>query len=769
MKWLKRLLAFVFVALLAAGLWGYGQVRGSLPILNGSATVDGLAATVRVERDAMGIVTITARDTDDLYRALGFVHAQERFFQMDLLRRRAAGELSALVGEGALPLDRRHRVHRMRSRAKARIDASAADSAVLESYADGVNQGLDALRAPPFEYLLLRQQPEPWRPEDSLLVVASMAFQLNDAAGRYESTLGLLRDTLDPALATFLSPVGTEWDAPVIGAPIETPTVPASAPAKASSRAQDPGTVDAFDENVGSNNWVVAGTRTTHGGALLANDMHLGHTVPNIWFRARLVVGERASTGVTLPGAPFIVVGTNGDIAWGFTNSNGDWLDLVELSIDSTDPNRYLTPDGARAFTVIEESIDVAGGTSEIFEVRETIWGPVIDEDHAGILRAARWTAHDDGAIDMGLGRLATARTMDEAIATVHGVGIPPQNFVVADNTGAIAWTIAGRIPKRFGFDGRHPTSWASGERGWDGWLDPSEVPVISRPESGLIWTANARVVDGEMLDKIGDGGYAFGARARQIRDDLRALESASEQDMLDVQLDDRAVFMGTWRDYFLDWVDDPSVRDALESGWSGHASVDSSGYRVVRELRVAIFEEVFASLTAQARQADERFSVHGLRQWDGPLWKLVSEKPAHLVPKQHEGWDAWMEAIVERTVAGWDEAPTDRTWGDARMSAIRHPLSGAVPWLSRFLDMPSAPLAGDSNMPRAQSSTHGASQRIVVSPGREAEALFHMPGGQSGHPLSPFYGSGHDDWLEGRPTPLLPRDTMYTLELQPG
>ncbi len=769
MRWVKRGCVLSSIAVVVAGLWAYRTATGSLPDIAGKVVLSGLRGSVSVARDANGVPTIVGENRPDVVRALGFVHAQERFFQMDLLRRRAAGELAELVGAGALRLDRRHRLHRMRARAKRRVE-NASDNSLLLAYTEGVNAGLRALDASPFEYLLLRQDPRPWLPEDSMLVIASMFFQLNDPSGRYESNVGLLYETLAPELAAFLTPIGTEWDAPIVGEPFDTPPIPPPGDRPPiSSRRRDPPSRVSFDENIGSNNWAVAPERSAHGGAILASDMHLAHSVPNIWFRAQLRVGDHSENGVTLPGTPFLVAGSNGHIAWGFTNSNGDWLDLVEVEPDPNDPQRYLTPDGSRPYERYEEVLHAAGGERETLEIRETIWGPILDEDHTGQPRALRWIAHDDEGINLGLGELSTAETLASAMAIAQRSGLPPQNFVCVDAAGAIGWTIAGRIPKRFGFDGRRPTSWAKGDRGWDGWLAPQDYPSIVQPPGGVLWTANARVVDGEMLGKIGDGGYAFGARARQIRDDLLAIDAATEKDLLDVQLDDRAVFIGTWRDYFLSWVRIESVREALESGWTGHASTDSSGYRAVRELRLAIFEEVFTALSRKAREADERFSIWDLRQWDGPLWRLVSERPRHLVPKGYETWDAWMEDIVERTVSGWDEAPIDRSWGEVRMSQVNHPLSGSVPWLSRWLDMPSHPLSGDSNMPRAQSTGNGASQRLVVSPGREEDGLFHMPGGQSGHPLSPYYGAGHDDWLHGRPTPLLPGRTSYTLRLEPS
>ena len=765
MKWVKRLALFLVLAFAVAGSWIYYLVRASLPDIDGDVELEGLSAPVSVVRDRNGVATLRAEDRLDSSRALGFVHAQERFFQMDLMRRRAAGELAELVGSGALPLDRKHRVHRMRARAERSVAASSApERARLDAYTEGVNAGLAALGASPFEYLLLRQEPRPWVVEDSVLVVASMFFELNDADGHYESTLGLIHDVLPPELAAFLSPIGTDWDAPVEDEVIATPPFPGPGVVHAEPVSVSEAPVQTM--TLGSNNWAVAGTRTTHGGALLASDMHLGHAVPNIWYRAVLRTGANTAVGVTLPGTPFLVAGSNTHVAWGFTNSNGDWVDLVEIEMHPERTDTYRTAEGWAAFDVHEETIHVADGVPEVFTVRETIWGPIVDEDHEGTPRAARWIAHDVGGINLNLSKLETAATLDEALAIAQQSGMPPQNFVCVDAAGAIAWTIAGRIPRRFGFDGRLPSSWADGTRGWDGWLDAEDYPVIRNPEAGVIWTANARVVGGAKLKKLGDGNYDLGARARQIRDALLALQEASERDMLDVQLDDRALFMGTWRDFFLDTIEDERLRRVIEDEWTGRASTDSVGYRVVRELRLAVYEEVLSTITAEARAADARFNIWAQRQWEGPVWKLVTEKPEHLVPPPHASWDAWINDIVARTVAEWDEPLEARTWGAARISDIRHPLSRGVPFLSRWLDMPSRPLPGDSHMPRVQSPTHGASERLVVSPGREDEGLFHMPGGQSGHPLSPYYGAGHEDWEQGRPTPLLPGPTVYTLTL---
>jgi penicillin G amidase len=407
-----------------------------------------------------------------------------------------------------------------------------------------VNAGLASLGAPPFEYLALRQEPAKWRDEDSLLCALAMYRDLQGRQPAQESLLGLMRETLPPALADFLAPVGTEWDAPIEGDPIPMPAVPGpdvvdlrkARPAAAAAQVAPaprglawlglPAAPVAADDDAfvrGSNNWAVAGAHTAHGGALVANDMHLGISVPNTWYRLSLafpgVDGERRVTGVTLPGAAFVVAGSNGHVAWGFTNSEGDWADLVLLEPDPGNPDAYLTPEGPRALERETETIEVAGEKAETLVVESTTWGPVIDRDHAGRRRALAWVALREGGLNAALVRMESAGSLDEAQALAPGAGIPNQNLVVGDAAGRVGWTIIGRIPRRVGHDGNVPTSWADGARGWDGWLAGEDYPRVVDPPSGRIWTANARVVGGERLAKVGVGGYDLGARQGQIRD----------------------------------------------------------------------------------------------------------------------------------------------------------------------------------------------------------------------------------------------------------
>lgn len=792
------LVAVLVLAVAAGALWIRSEIRSSLPRLDGELKLAGLSAPVTVERDAFGVPTIRAESRIDTARALGFLHAQDRFFQMDLLRRAAAGELSSLFGALAVETDKGNRVHRFRHVARRVIErATLQERAVLTAYTEGVNAGLASLGAKPWEYLVLRIEPAPWVPEDTILAVHAMFLDLQGFDWTHESSIGLVHDLLPKPMAELLTPTGTEWDAPIVGEPMPTPPIPGpevfdlrkEPPVELPKAAalDGPGSVSPGEverEVLGSNNWAVAGAHTADGRALFANDMHLGLRVPNTWYRASTVRpdvagGEIRMTGVSLPGTPSIVVGSNGHVAWGFTNSYGDWSDLIVLEVDPKDPEVYRTPAGPRRFERVEEVIAVKGGEPVRLEVRETIWGPVIDKDHLGRPRALAWTAHRPEAINLAMGELETARTLEEAMTAANRSGTPAQNFVVAEASGRIGWTIFGRIPRRVGFDGRTPTSWADGTRRWDGWIAPEEAPRVVDPPSGRIWTANSRVVDGDLLAKVGDGGYGLGARGRQIRDGLMALDKATPRDMLAVQLDDRALFLERWRELLLKVLTPEAVaanprraelRRLVETTWTGRASVDSVAYWLVRSWRGFVVEGVLTPLTARCIKADEQFSAVN-RQSEGAVWALITQRPVHLLDPKSRTWDEELLAAVDDLLAVNQRESAGnlaRPWGERNTTRIRHPLGGAIPFVGGWVNMPRRPLPGDEHMPRVQGPAFGASERFAVAPGREQEGYFHMPSGQSAHPMSPFYRAGHDAWEEGKPTPFLPGKAEHVLKLVP-
>jgi len=789
LRWLAYVLALMLMVALGVTGWFWWRMRASLPQLDGTVAIPGLSAPVQVERDALGVPTITGANRMDVARALGFLHAQDRYFQMDLLRRSGAGELAELFGPAALPLDRSHRLHGFRAIAgKSLALLPDYQRTVLDAYTAGVNAGLTALPQTPWEYVLLCTAPQPWRPEDSLLVVYAMWFDLQDASGRLELALQAMRTTLGQSATDFFAPRGNSWDAALDGSLFPEPALPRLTLQPADAPPETAARPDADKQHVGSNSFAVAGTHGRDGAAFVANDMHLNLNLPHIWYRAVMRWTDAAGTahrlvGVTLPGVPAQVVGSNGTIAWAHTNSYVDTMDVVTVEVESIAQSYYRTPHGFVEIESRPEIIQVKGEAPVTLDTRWTEWGPIISGPVGNRFQALRWNAHDPEATNLGTLELELATSVEEAVAIGHRMGIPNQNLVVADRAGRIAWTVTGRIPKRIGFDGRYPVSWAYGDRRWDGWLTAAETPSIIDPPEGLLWSANQRLVGGEAYAKLGDSGYDDGPRGRQIRDDLRQLvasgKPATPAELLGVMLDDRAVFLTRWQEFLLSTLSDEAVaqkiarrdlRDAVRQ-WNGHASVDSAAYRIVRSFRSHVARKALAPFIDPVKDVYPGLDFRDFLYEDA-LWRLTHESSTKLLNPKFATWEELLLSAADDVLADIDKAgksPARYTWGTLNQLRMRHPFSHVLPgFLSPFFDMPVQPLPGAADMPRVQNPTFGQSERLVVSPGREEEGIFHMPGGQSGHPLSPYYRAGHTDWVEGRPTPLLPGKTEHVLTLTP-
>ena len=783
-----RLLAVVLILVLVAVFAGYWAMRGSLATLEGDLALPGLSAPVTVSRDALGIVTIDAANEVDAARALGFVHAQERFFEMDLLRRSAAGELSALFGEIAIDRDKQVRVHRLRARLREHLGQIAGDRLpALEAYRDGVNAGVLALDGTPWPYLLLRADPQPWTVEDTALAGYAMFFDLQDESNSRELALWRIREVLPAPLYDLVATDGSEWDAPLFGEPRGNPALPGAGEVdlRTLPMPEEDGDYAVSEPAApGSNNFAVAGSRTRDGRAIVANDMHLGLGAPNIWFRARLRYpdarapgGQVDVSGFTLPGIPAVIVGSNGHVAWGFTNSYGDWLDFYRVEFTDADRLRYRVPGGEAVLRTDSEWIEVKGGKPVELKVRETRWGPITVDLENGDALALRWTAQLPGALNFGLADMAFAGNLDQGLAVADVAGIPAQNLLMADRHGRIAWRLTAQLPERAGDCAPKQPLRVEQACRWAGWLAPTENPSLVDPADGILWTANARVVDGEALALVGDAGYANGARARQIRDTLRAGSSFSEADLLALQLDDRALFLQRWHALLQAEAGrgtDADLKALAEASadWTGRASVEAVDYRIVRAWRLAVIERIQNGLLAPAQAAlGQDFVMPDLPQAEAFAWPLVQQRPAHLLPRKFASWDALL-ADAARDIRGQLEEAgplADRSWGERNTARICHPLAGALPGLLQgLLCMPAEPLPGDGNMPLVQAPGFGASERMVVSPGREAEGFAHMPGGQSGHPLSPFWGAGHAAWVRGEATPFLPGEPAHVLRLSP-
>jgi penicillin G amidase len=791
--------------LLTAFAVTYGTLRASLPQLDGSSGVAGITAAVRITRDALGVPTIEAANRVDLAFGTGFAHGQDRFFQMDLLRRLAAGELAELFGKVALNQDRETRLFRLRSIAREVLtQASEPQRALLEAYTRGVNAGLASLASRPWEYWLLSARPAAWRAEDTVLVEYAMWWDLQAGDWGYER----LRQEVNARLGGpecgggwkctlgFLYPGRTEWDAPV---GTEPPYAPAAIPPPealnirgahpappAPPAAHTAMTVREERRAVaGSNNWAVMGRATATGAALVANDMHLSQRVPTVWYHARLrTSGDAGSAGLdligaTLPGAPLLVAGSNTHIAWGFTNSAGNWVSVTRVPCTAVGEAQLTTDSGPQPLTVVREHIHVKGAADAELLVKS---GP------AGVLWQAEperhscwfvgWLAQLPEATNINLIQLEQVTTVAEALALAPEIGIPHENFVVGDRDGHIGWSIAGRIPDE--------TS-AARALGGVPWTTAANHPRLMDPPRGRIWSANARVsVDPHELDLIGGvdaqfgDDYDLGARARQIRGDLLSLPvNLKPADMLRVQLDDRALFLTRWRELLLHMLDAGALRDhpqraefrRLIEAWDARADTASVGYRLVRAFRshtqAAVWNMVLAAL-----DVPDDYNTGPPEQFEGPLWQLVSRQPLHLLAREYPDWPAFLRLQLDATLADLaKDCPqlAQCTWGKRNTVHIRHPLSGALPALAWLLDMPVEELPGDHHMPRVQDGAFGASERFAVSPGHEDQGYFQLPGGASGHPLSPYYRAGFLAWVHGEPLPFLPGPAQHTLILKPN
>lgn len=815
-RWARRIaLCLVVLVLVAIGV-GWWLLRGSLPVLDGELTLKGLSAPVTIQRDHLGVVTIDAANEADAVRTLGFVHAQERFFEMDLMRRTAAGELSELFGPIALETDKEHRVHRMRARAEDILTGLHVDElALLKHYESGVNAGLSDLRARPWPYLLLRQTPRHWSTVDSMLAGYAMYFDLQD--DEFDRALGMLRlkHHLPDAAYELLSRDGTRWDAPLFGRARQDATLPGqdrldlrTLPAPETSKPAPllPAMMP------GSNNFAVAGKLTQDGRAIIADDMHLGLRAPNIWFRARLRYGDPRSPngktevqGFTLPGLPAVIVGGNGKVAWGFTNGYTANILLrsycpVENSFDDLCKEWQ-----ERSIESHVEKIRVNGAEDATMTVRWLgVHGPVLEVDHDGHAIAADWIVQRRDSLSLDLLRMSRISGLAE-IEEQPIRGLPAQNMLAGDEEGRIGWWLSGNVPQQQpdGCDptipgdktprpmrvykagtgtptttGREPLDSEDARRGCRLDMTPdSSKPRLVSPASGRLWTANNRTLDGVALQRVGNGGYDLGARAKQIRDRLFAKDRFTEKDLLAIQLDDRALFLQRWWQLLQDESKRSSspALDALATAardWQGRATTESASYRIVRAWRLAVHARLVDGLTAPAQVAlKDEFELPKLPQFEGVAWPLVTQRPVHLLSRRYANWDDLFEDAAREVhdQLGTVGALPERTWGERNTAAICHPLSGAIPFGKRLLCMPPDQLPGDANMPRVQGPAFGASQRMVVSPGHEEDGIIHMPGGQSGHPLSPFWGAGHDDWVHGRPTPFLPGKAEHTLTFVPA
>lgn len=762
-----------------------------------------LAAEVEIDLDAVEIPTITASSIEDLARAQGWLHARERFLQMDLARREAAGELWEIVPAAkardleTLPLQLRE----VARRALATLPSS--HRALLERYAEGVNARL--AEAVPFEYGMLKIKPAPWHAEDSLLVQLGMARYL-DSSTQADRTRTPLLKALPPDVVAFLTSSAGRLDRSIDGSALPVaPAIPSAdqidlrnnaADKPATKTSSDPRRPTALDDAgtalahrtidrdmvPGSNAFAVAGTRTKDGRAIVANDMHLMLTAPGIWYRVHLEWPEHRLEGLSLPGVPLIVQGTNGHVAWAFTNLTADLADLVIVERDPNDPAKYLTREGTEPFATRTVSIG-SGGAAEEITLRSTFYGPIVETRPDGTMLALRWASLQEGGLDCGLFSLAGARTLESALDVARHWKGPPQNFLVATRDGRIGWTIAGALPKR---DAPTPgiVSWRMAPM-WRGVLDAGAKPTIMDPPSGILTSANQlSIAPAGPLAAVLGADEAHGDRAYRIAELLASRHDWSEADLHVVQLDVLSPRLVRWRDALLAALGENSTlptaaaraRETL-SAWNGEVTVDASAPVLIDVVRQAFRSEIARALAAagerDSRPIDRRLLAAAID--DEALLRILETRREHLFPASDAPGDDWSKLAARLLLSAAESSllpakdgaePTFRTRGDVNRAAIRHPAADALGAAARLAEMPRTPLPGHPTTVRVQTPTFGASQRSVVAPGHPDEAILVTPAGQSGLPTSPHFRSLHRPWQDGKPYPMRPGEATARVRL---
>lgn len=787
---LMKIAAAVCIAALCAR-----QVDASFEPPVETAQLGSLDAPVRVEFDPYAVPRIVADSYTDASRALGYLHARERYFQMDMIRRQASGRLSEIVGPDTVGMDTAMRVYGFEAIAREVLEQLPAHHlAWLVAYREGVNTALAELKSPPLEYGLLGVQPESWGTEDSILVLLYMTYMLR--SGDVEDlNLYAVREALPPELVEFLSPPMTRFDAPLDGTEADPtggysplavpgPEVFSASAHPASFRGELE--IDTGLAVLGSNSWAVAGSRTSHGGAVVANDMHLPLMLPNIWYRAAIEWDpgdgrRRTVAGVSLPGIPGIVAGSSDALAWGFTNLTADLVDLVPVETMPGDASRYRVADGSEAFQIRREVIDdtLPDADSRGFDVRVTRWGPITDVAPDGTPLAMRWGALDPENTNLRLLDLPWANSLEEGLVIARDWRGPAQNIVMSDAHGDIAWTIAGFIPDRFGFDGEIDPRWADGMIGWKGNLEGDARPQIVRPESGFLFTANNRVISANAGSAPHGKGFALGVRAQRIRELLSSAKQWGESDVFEVALDTRASLFEPYRDHLLAAMehfdeDDALVDRAIEivKSWDGTSNADQPGFRLLKGYRSRLHREALDPIIRAVSDYYQSSWTYSSYSADEPVLRLLEEKPEHLLGTNHTSWDALQTWVFVRMVHEMGEGAgggIETQWGARNLSRIRHPFAALAPAaIRRAIEIPPTPQSGDPSSVRVATPTFGASERFAISPGRLEHGLIHMPGGQSGRPLNRHFRDQQAAWESGEPLPLLPSEVTSVLILTP-
>jgi penicillin amidase len=737
---------------------------------NADLKLKGLKGKAEVYFDDRLVPHVFAENDEDLYFIQGYLHAKFRLFQMDIQTKAAEGRASEIAGKKAIDFDRRQRRLGMRfaaENAMVEIEKDPQSKMMFDAYTNGVNAYIGTLTEAklPLEYKLLNFKPEKWSNIRTALLLKMMAKMLS---GETESDLPYTNakayfsdedlKKIYPQVPDSLEPIvpkGTVFDKPGI-----TPIKPLTADSLYFNNHETVATreVSESDRSNGSNNWVVAGTKTQSGAPILCNDPHLELSLPSIWYEMQLSTPTSSAYGVSLPGSPFVIIGFNDSIAWGVTNAQRDVKDYYEIKFKDRSRSEYWFNGQWVKSTLRPEAIKVKGGKVVMDTVAYTIFGPVMyDEtftDDVSKKRslAVRWVAHDAGNEGMTFFNLNRAKNYDEYVSAIQSFNCPGQNFVFASKSGDIALWQQGKFPARWDRQGLYVMPGEDSSYMWQGFIPQAENPHSKNPERGYLESANQRPVDSTYPYFI-PGSYIT-PRAVAINNQLASMNGITPNDMMKLQNNYFNVTAGDVRPFLLKYVSEYDLNaDAKKylqvvRSWDLYADPLSKGETVYifwwKELVEEIWRDELSKSDPALPMPDNQTTAEMLLR-DSTNMKYVDNLNT---PK--------IESLSEVITNSLNKASAELSkidqqgkleWYKYKEPAVYHLLKDALLPFART----NLKVGGNGDIINAVTKSHGPSWRMIVQLSNKTEAYGVYPGGQNGNPGSKYYDNMIDSWAEGK------------------